>query len=631
MPAGWTPIEEPTTTTAPVAPGWAPVAEAKPEKSTFASFTDFAKEALASLNPASINRGVQSLFWDPIGTLKTVGGAPAKLARDAEAAYKQGDYAAASRHLLNSVVPLVGPRLDEAGNLMQKGEIAKGLGATADVGLQIAGPLAARGRAPLVVKGMGTTVPEERAAIAFAQQRGIPVDAATATGGNAAVAGTQALADRSFGGSIIGQRARAAQGAALKATGEDIASRVNAPTTGPSAPVRAAVDQFGQRIQGEGSVIDWPAETGVGRTVTDASGSQVPAPLAGTAQTAEQAGTGVRGAIQARVDALKQSASASYDRFAETTQGAQLDTTPIKTALAPVLADLEKTMPLGLKQMSKPLTALRNIMDGPDVTDLATAESNRGSLLALQRMGDATPNAKRIIGKAIDELDASIMKRVDEAGPQARAALLQGRAATREKYATIDTLDSLSAEPVRIFNQATWAKDSGIDQLRSVQKVAPEQMRNLGRAWLDDALDKATAEGGFGHGDKLWANWEKLGPETKKVLFGEAHTSDLDKFFLLAKKAAANPNPSGSGYVATLGAEGAHLVFSPLTAIPLQVGLGAISKLLHSPAGVRLLTRGLTVPVKSAAGPMVAAALAKAIDEATSPPQPPASADEIVP
>lgn len=39
------------------------------------------------------------------------------------------------------------------------------------------------------------------------------------------------------------------------------------------------LDEFGQRIQGEGSIVDWPAETGVGRTVTDASGSQVPAPL----------------------------------------------------------------------------------------------------------------------------------------------------------------------------------------------------------------------------------------------------------------------------------------------------------------------------------------------------------------
>jgi hypothetical protein len=39
------------------------------------------------------------------------------------------------------------------------------------------------------------------------------------------------------------------------------------------------------------------------------------------------------------------------------------------------------------------------------------------------------------------------------------------------------------------------------------------------------------------------------------------------------------------------------MVSAPWIGVPLQVGTAALSKLLHSDAGVRLLTRGLKIPI----------------------------------
>jgi hypothetical protein len=45
---------------------------------------------------------------------------------------------------------------------------------------------------------------------------------------------------------------------------------------------------------------------------------------------------------------------------------------------------------------------------------------------------------------------------------------------------------------------------------------------------------------------------------------------------------------------------------NPATGIPLAIGAGALSKMLHSPAGVRALTNGLKLPLRAPAAAMTA-------------------------
>ena len=147
---------------------------------------------------------------------------------------------------------------------------------------------------------------------------------------------------------------------------------------------------------------------------------------------------------------------------------------------------------------------------------------------------------------------------------------------------------------MQAFHQSVWAKDAGIDRLREVARLTPDELPKVGRAYLEDLLSTATAEGSFSRAQGLQAKWQNLGPQTKALLYPDARLrQSLDSFFLLAKKIGENPNPSGSAYVAALGAQGSLLVMNPATGVPLVLGAAVLSKMLHSPTTVRLLTRGL--------------------------------------
>jgi hypothetical protein len=136
-------------------------------------------------------------------------------------------------------------------------------------------------------------------------------------------------------------------------------------------------------------------------------------------------------------------------------------------------------------------------------------------------------------------------------------------------------------------------------------------MPAIGRAKLEEWLDQASERGRFDHADRLYAEWQKLGPETKRVLFGSAAQVDsLDRFFLLAKRIGENPNPSGtaptllkSGEI-TVPAAAAFSgspagVFASLGA---SLTMGGVAKLLYSPAGVRALTKLLQASPGAALG-----------------------------
>ena len=202
------------------------------------------------------------------------------------------------------------------------------------------------------------------------------------------------------------------------------------------------------------------------------------------------------------------------------------------------------------------------------------------------------------------------------AGPEALDALNRGRAATRAKYATQKVLDSLPNKGVegrQVFDAALWAKDAGIERLREIARETPAAMPRLARAYLDDLFNHATAEGGWTSARTMFSKWENLGPETKKLLFpNPIHRADLDKFFLIGKKLSENVNPSGTAVVGAIvdtGAAGsiAYMTHSPALGAGYIILGGALSKLLHSPAGVRALTEGMQIPVRNVARATIAA------------------------
>jgi hypothetical protein len=286
-----------------------------------------------------------------------------------------------------------------------------------------------------------------------------------------------------------------------------------------------------------------------------------------------------------------------------------VDVTTVKKILRPIFEQMSRQMPLTQRQASPGLQAIGNILDGPDYAPLSQVDRDLGTIKSIARSQGGL--AKVAVGR----LDAAVREAAQRGGPEVLSALEEGRAATVAKYGAQAVLEKLRLEPRQTFDQLTSAKDSAVEQLKAVRELAPQEMPKIGRAYLEDLLQTATAEGGFSRGQGLFAKWQQLGPQTKHILFGHPGlVADLDRFFLLAKKVGENPNPSGTGASVALIAQGSLLLTDPITGAATQVGAAALAKLLHSQTFVRALTKGLHVPIgaKGAAAAVTSEILAAA-------------------
>ena len=153
---------------------------------------------------------------------------------------------------------------------------------------------------------------------------------------------------------------------------------------------------------------------------------------------------------------------------------------------------------------------------------------------------------------------------------------------------------------VNAYAQLVAARDTQIGSLRALQQVAPDAVPKIARAYLEGLMDRAQADGGFSRVAGLRADWNKLGPATKRVLFPKpGQVAELDQFFLLADKLQAPLNTSKTAIVGIASSSGLALIH-PTTGVPVALTGYAVAKLLQSPAGVRALTRGAQMSVKGA-------------------------------
>ncbi len=542
------------------------------------SVNDFVSELFVKqpIHPIDMVTGTAQAISHPIDTLKAMGAEQQKPFDAAKEAFHKGDIAEGLRHALLYLVPIVGPQMDEATDQIQHGETAKGLGGAIGSALQVALPEMAR-RTPAKVGPLNRPGPNpvEAGAIQFAKDNQIPVDASTATR-SPWVASVQKVASDNMGGAGTAERFKAGQEAALASTGEQLAARAN---------------------QG----------------------------ASGLAQTGESVGSGALKALDTVVGQRHAEATTAYDALREMERAAPqqifatnpdgsglravrmaVDLAPAKQALAPVLETLQKEHRIagGLNGANaRAMSALETIMAAPSNEALSVVDGALSDLKSYARQQGPGP-----VSLAVKALDAAVRKTATEAGPKVIAALEDGRKATIAKYAAEDVRDLLmsgtNGEPVRIFNRLTSRDDTAINALRQVKQQTPEVLPEIGRALLDDMMGDATAEGGFQHAQALASKWRKVGPETKQLLFPDkGHIQAIDQFFQFAKMAAENPNPSGTARALNA------------TKVTLALPAWAISKLLYTPTGVKLLTKGLSVPAH--AGGAAAALSAQMMKVAT--------------
>ncbi|HKA39852.1 MAG TPA: hypothetical protein VKD25_08785 [Burkholderiales bacterium] len=561
-------------------------AELRPAGTTFDRFTAGIWE---HVNPAGILSGLGEVAWDPAKAVVNVAKAQGAQFGKAVEDVRQGDYLTAAGHTVAGLTPLVGPAAAAAGERAAEtgdiaGAVGEGLGLTASIVAPGMAVKAAKGIGSLpIVPRIGSRVPAEAAAVEWGVREGLPVDVGTATG-NKFLRGTQALAEESLGGStLVSPQARAAQQAAFTAKGEQLAGRVH-----PSA---VTAEGAGEAVQ----------------TATKAR-------AAGYSAEADVAYGKLR-ALEAQQQQLIQRTGGvqapATSRMAFTKTPLAVDIVPTKAAMRPLYNALKREaelVPL-MGDKARALTTLDRLMNAPDVAPLSVADSVLGDIKAMARVDDAFRRTagQGVAAEAVTNLEQSVRATAMQAGPDAFRALMDGRAATVNKFKTIEVLDALRADPEAVFKQLTRGDAGSITRLREVAKVAPQALPQIGRAWLEDLLGQATKErgGGFHFTESLYNRWAKLGPDTKALLFkNPQHIQDLDNFFLLSKKLGERVNPSGTAMLTAKGAEALSLakqVMDPGVGLLYTIGAPVVAKLLLSPTTTRFLLQGLRLPVGATA------------------------------
>lgn len=558
---------------------------------------DFVGESLAWLNPKNINRAVQSVNpatfdptapdivggsspystaanafgrWTPVATARKVLQAQGELAQKAGESVGKGNYVEAGRHAAAYALPFLGPRLDEAGDLMQRGETAKGLGATVDVASQLFGPKAIK----------TATLPK------------VPVRP---------VAPAPTLAE------------------ALATRGTSLAERLGPKATTPETAARSVTRGLTEKTQAlhdeassqYAALREMEADPRRAGSVTPITAGQSELPAGSTTTFPIGRSIGKRVGLAVSVDDVNRGLQPLYARLAADNQ------------VAPLMGKKARAL--------RVLTAMREI-DGPVPLSQADAWASelktvlRGSQSsALPFLRDAGAGATAQI---VAKLDRQILDTAANAGPDVLQALKQGREATRAKYDVAATLKPLPKEPVKSYARLVQRGDKSVEQLAKVAEHAPEAMPEIGRAWLDDTLSTtASGKGLADRGKTIASNWDALGDRTKALLFRDKqYIADLDTFFgevrqlgektaetrRIAEATEAAKASSVTRVVATYAGDLVlHKVAGPAT-MPIKLTWPVVQRLLSSPSGARALARGLKTRLSdTAAASSVASELAR--------------------
>lgn len=610
---------------------------------------------------------------------------PQKIANDlyavkkqAQAAMAKGDYTTAIAKYVESVIPVLGPWMSQQGDQLQRGEYAAAAGDALALAANVAAPkglsVALEARYPLAGQAANLPKPTRGSPdVQFAQARGIPLDAATASD-NLAVKGVQAVADRSLGGSLVATPARARQAAAMTRTGEALAGDAFPTATTPEQAGGSIRDALAAKVAGHEQAANvayerlraleeqpsnrmtMPGKPTPSDALTDVMRGQVrrivheldAAPYTkriiepGKYGSSTQAVEGVGGAGAAVFDDIVQRAGSHATRGTVQNQletylgggpetpivkaalevagernqarggysvsrpelppnamevptrlegkvtgqemGFPVDVKAAKAALRPVYDQMMRQLPITQQQANPGLKAIANILDGPDYGSLSQIDRDLSAIKGIARQQGG------LAKYAVSKLEGAVQQAAGYGGPDVVKTLQAGREATKAKYAASDVLDRISVEPVKAMKALTAPKDAAIEHLRAVAAQVPDVVPQVARGYLEDLLDSP----------QKVATWNKLGDSTKQTLFPKpGQIEALDRFFSLTDRISkTNVNPSGSGYVASLGAQGAMLWYDPIHAVPLQISAAMLSKLLRSPTAVHALTQGLSMSMK---------------------------------
>ncbi len=548
-------------------------------------------------------------------------------AQKAKAALAKGDKMEAFGHSLATLIPMLGPaaaaagekmggepgEFDRYGNVTKQGQspdIAGGVGAGLGVLSNVVAPDVGRGVGKVVAKlpeGVARAVvpkisstlnPVEQGAVDYARGEGVPLTAGTITG-NKFVKALQATTQNSpLGAQTAAEFNRGTEVGVQRLAGK-LADQTGSNYATPESVGKAIPAKLQKTIENLGLERDEAYEKAWRGRDDPEHTRQVPVR---TVQGDEVSpGTGIYDQEQVMKPV-----------------NMPVDVREIKEQVKPLYDEMQ-WMPAADRASSAGYQAVKNILDGDDFIPAWQAERGLGGLKTMARVDSLSGvrnSSQGLAAGLIPKLQGAVDEAVANTGEDAIRGLQNGRAIHAHVMDVADLADQLREEPVQNFGKLTWQGDTGLGFLRKIQEQAPEQMQPLGRAYVQQMIDKATEGGGFSKTQGLLNRWNALGDGTKRILYPDPDLrANLGKFFKAADMVAQNPNPSGTA-----------LVQSATSVNPVRWAAGYLgSKLFFDPRGIALLTDNLQAKTPGMAALTAAKIRARAgTDPASSePPEPP--------
>jgi hypothetical protein len=283
-------------------------------------------------------------------------------------------------------------------------------------------------------------------------------------------------------------------------------------------------------------------------------------------------------------------AEKSYGAVETARTGEEPDrSTAVKKMLTPLYKSLKREAELTpaaiMGDKARALTAIDRLMSAPENVPLMDAENALSTLKGLSRLKDGQIDAMRTPGQgaasvAVKQLQSAVDTAAIRGG--VLKDLQAGRASTAAKFETHGVLESIHGEEsVGAFKQLTRPKDESIGLLRSVTKQTP-QVAPARRARVSGRFTR-TGDGARpirSRGQALCRVAEARNRDEADPLSAAGSTGRARSLLPARETDRGEPEPERDG----AHADGAQLRTQP-------AGVGAISKLLYSPRGVRALTR----------------------------------------
>jgi hypothetical protein len=557
-------------------------------------FKDFVGEAVKgaeSLTPTAIGNLVEHVYKDPVGSVTGAVSAiwnPKPYIEEGRQLAAEGRPGAGVLRGWLGMWPGIGPRLVESEKFAREGEGAKSLGALTDVAASVAVPEILGSKARRIVPRAfpPSLNPKQAAAVALGTAEGLPVDAALASGSPFALK-LQRSVEATARGARVAQDVAERRATEMPALGQRIADKVHPAPVTPKVAGEGLLQSTNSFIARRGGEADTAYDT-VRRIAADPQHTQ-----------------------QVRIGM-----SNGYDQFGNVVpvpimgpMQLPVDFTAVKAVLRPIRDRIKSRMNITQQAASDGLKALDNLVDGPDFVPAVDADIDLGTLKTLARTnGDVRDIGQGLAAKAVSEVSDAVDAAFARAGPQAQQALAEGRAATLAKHAGAEIRKKLQGEAagkrreasgVAAWRQTQQPSDVALPLLQELQKMAPHEMARVGRATLEDIFSIGAAEGGWDMAGTMLGRWNRLGAETKKILFG-SQVDTLDQFFLLGKMMAKTPNASGTALTLTATGSLWEAIVHPSTGLPALVGAGSLAKLMNTPGGVEFLTEGYQIPAGTA-------------------------------